>query len=227
MRKTFVIAALGFWLTGPGLLFAEEIDRLLAAVNGKVITEGDLKMARSLNTVLALGKDVATASREEALSRLIDLELTRQELENFPVGQSDQSRIQADVQARISDLRNAYAEVGGLPMILRQFGLQEDELVSYVRLQALVDRFIDLRFGPLVSISAEEVEAYYRETLAPLLKKSNSVLPPLDDVAAKIREILAKDKATAAYVEWIDNIRSHSRIEIFTDTVPPSEKKQP
>ena len=227
MRKTFVIAALGLWLTAPRLSSAQEIDRLLASVNGQVITEGDLKMAYALNTVLTLGKDVAMPSREEALDRLINLELTRQELENFPVEQGDQSRIQADVQEKMSDLRNAYAEIGGLATVLRQLGLQEDEIISYVRLQALVDRFIDLRFGPLVSISAEEIEAYYRETLAPLLKKSNSTLPPLEDVASKIREILAKDKATAAYVEWVGNIRSHSRIEIFAGAAPSSEKKRP
>ena len=227
MRKTFVIAVLLFWLTGPGLSSAEEIDRLLAAVNGRVITEGDLRMAHALNAVLTLGKGVATVSRQEALDRLINLELTRQELENSPVEQGDQSRIQASARARISDLKSTYAEIGGLPSILRQLGLQEDELFSYVRLQALVDRFIDLRFGSLVSVSAEEVEAYYRETLAPLLKRSGSALPPLDEVAPKIREILTKDKATAAYIEWVGNIRSHSRIEIFANTVPGSEKKQP
>lgn len=226
-RKTFIIAVLVFWLTGTGLLSGEEIDRLLAAVNGRVITEGDLKMALSLNAVLTLGKGVAGPSRQEALDRLINLELTRQELENFPVEQGDQSKIQASVQARIGALKSAYAEIGGLPTILRQLGLQEDELFSYVRLQALADRFIDMRFGPFVSISAAEVEAYYRETLAPPLARSGSALPTLDEVAPKIKEILTKDKATAAYVEWVDNIRSHSRIEIFANAAPPAEKKQP
>ena len=226
-KKAFIIVALVFWLMGSGSLSAEEIDRLLAAVNGRVITEGDLGMALSLNALLTLGKGVARPSRREALDRLIDLELTRQELENFPIEQSDQSRIQAGVQARIGDLRSAYAEIGGLPTILRQLGLQEDELLSFVRLQVLADRFVDLRFDPFVSISAAEVEAYYRETLAPPLIKSGTPLPPLDEVAPKIREILTKDKATAAYIAWRDNIRSHSRIETFADAAPPEEKKQP
>jgi hypothetical protein len=226
-RKAFIIAVLVFWMTGTGLSSAQEIDRLLAAVNGRVITEGDFQMALSLNAVLTLGKGVARPSRQEVLDRLINLELTRQELENFPVEQGDRSKIQASVQATMSDLKSAYAEIGGLPAILRQLGLQEDELLSYVRLQVLADRFIDLRFGPFVSISAAEVEAYYRETLAPPLERSGSALPPLDEVAPKIKEILTKDKATAAYVEWVDNIRSHSRIEIFANTAPPSEKKQP
>jgi hypothetical protein len=227
LKKTCITAVLVFWLTGAGLSSAEEIDRLLAAVNGRVITEGDLKMALALNAVLTLGKGVAQPSRQEVLDRLIYLELTRQELENFPVEQGDQSRIQASVRARMNDLKSAYAEIGGLPAILRQLGLQEDELFSYVRLQALADRFVDLRFAPFVSISAAEIEAYYRETLAPPLARSGSALPPLDEVASKIKEILTKDKATAAYVEWVDNIRSHSRIEFFANTAPPSEKKRP
>src|SRR5437016_10445175 len=33
--------------------FPEEIDRLLVAVNGRVVTEGDLRLAHNLNAILA------------------------------------------------------------------------------------------------------------------------------------------------------------------------------
>jgi hypothetical protein len=150
MKKPSIMAILMFWSMAAGRLPAEEIDRLLAAVNGRVITEGDLKMARSLNALYLLGRSNPDASREQEVSSLIDLELIRQEMENFPIGQSDQSRIQSEVQAKMEDLKSAYAEIGGLPALLRQLGLQDDELLDYLRLRALVERFIYLRFRPFI-----------------------------------------------------------------------------
>ncbi len=187
---TFIVC---FSLAGASS--AEEIDRLLAAVNGKVITEGDLKMARSLYALVLLGKTETNQSREQELNGLIDLELYRQEMESFPIGQADTDTIQADVQARLDDLRSAYAEIGGLPALLSQLGIQEGELVSYLRLQALMKRFIELRFLPFVNASDKE-------------------------------EVL-EQKINAAMDQWIQNIRKHSRIELFDGPSSSNTRKRP
>jgi hypothetical protein len=167
--------------TGPGAV-AEEIDRLLAAVNGKVVTDGDLKMARSLNALILLGRTDATPSPEQELSRLIDLELIRQEMENFPIAAAGESGLQSEVQSQLEGLRNAYAEIGGLPALLRTLGLQESELISYLRLRELMKRFMNLRFRPFLATN---------------------------DPAE------SEKKLNAAMDQWIENIRAHSRIEIF------------
>ena len=64
-----------------------EIDRVLAAVNGKVITESDVRVARDLNSLLVFGQgsDRGGLSVPDELNRMVDLELIRQELENFPL----------------------------------------------------------------------------------------------------------------------------------------------
>jgi hypothetical protein len=66
----------------PSILGAE-IDRLLVTVNGKVITEGDLSLARGLNEVLSYGQDTKLNSKDSELDRLVNLELMRQELTSF------------------------------------------------------------------------------------------------------------------------------------------------
>jgi hypothetical protein len=175
-------------------LAAQEIDRLLAAVNGKVITEGDLSISRSLNSLILLGRSETNPTKAQELSRLIDLELIRQEMESFPFGQVDQSSIQSEVEKQRSALMTVYAEIGGLPALLRRLGLQEDELVSYLRLRVHMTRFMDLRFRPFVTgAQGDEVEA----------------------------------KVNAALDQWIQNIRSHSHVELFDDSVHSGEKKRP
>jgi hypothetical protein len=168
----------------------EEVDRLLAAVNGQVVTQGDLEMARSLNALILLGRTGAAPTAAEELNRLIDLELVRQEMENFPVGQADEKSLQSAVQSQLDGLRSAYAEIGGLPALLRSLGLQEGELVSYLRLRELMKRFMNLRFRPFVT-SADPSEL--------------------------------ESKVNAAMDQWIENIRAHSRIELFTRPPLPAE----
>jgi len=209
-----IVVLLAVNLAGSVPAPAREIDRLLAAVNGRVITEGDLNLARDLNALILLGRSDPPAGPEEALSRRIDLELMQQEMESF-LGQAGPEKIEAEAQARMAGLRSAYAEIGGLPALLRRLGLQEQELASYVRLILLTDRFSNLRFGPFVTVSEEEVQAYYRESLVPALAKSRSAVPPLSEVSARIEETLRQEKITAALDQWLQNIRNHSRIEYF------------
>ncbi len=200
---------LGFFMSR--YTHAEEIDRLIAAVNGKAITEGDLDLARSLNALMFYGK--SSGSRDDELNRLIDLELMRQELKNFGLTQEDEGR----VQARMQSLRDSYAETGGLPALLRQLGLQESELISYVRLEFSILKFVDFRFKPFVNVSEEEIKNYYEGRLSLQLRKSNLTLPALAEVSAKIEEILKEEKTNAVLEQWIGEIRRNSHIEYFDE----------
>ena len=227
MRRLWWIAAILLTCSAAAAQSAGEIDRLLAAVNGRIVTEGDLRIARPLNAVLSLGRSDTRGSRQVELNRLIDLELVRQELEYFPLEGGDQSRMQAEVLAKLDDFKEAYAEIGGLDALLRQLGLQEAELVAEVRLRMLTDRFIDLRFRPFAAPSELEVEAYYREKLVPVLQKKGSPLPPLGEVSPQISAILTEQKVTADYEAWIANIRNRARIEFFPGSGHLQEGKHP
>lgn len=191
---------------------AEEIDRLVAAVNGVVITEGDLDMARRLNAILFPGSTAAPASRDEEIERQIDQELMRQELKNFDIAE-EESRI----KSRMQSLREAYASKGGLSELLQRIGMQESELLSYIRLETSISRFVDFRFRPFIRISPEEIEAYYNERLTPQLQGAGVALPPLEQVSEKIRSILREEKINDVLDQWIKEIRRNSRIEYFHD----------
>ncbi len=215
-----LLAAGLFGSLGVKTAGAEEIDRVVVAVNGKIIAESDLRLARNLNTLLLFGRNEldTSRSREDQISRLIDLELIRQDLENFPLDAGEQNLI----ETRVEELKSGYAEIGGIAPIMRRLGLQVDELHSYLRLQASIMRFVNLRFRPFVSLSQEEVQVYYREKLLPRLQEAKSPVPPLEQVSAAIEDILREEKVSSALDGWIKEIRSHSRIEYFSDGTPPA-----
>jgi len=196
-----------------GISFGVELDRLIAAVNGEVITEGDLKLARTLSAVVFTANREAPGSRSDEIDHLIDLELMRQELKNFRLAQDDESRI----ESRLQSLRDYYAQQGGLPALLQRLGLQESELVSYLRLQSSILKFVDFRFRPFVSVSADEIQKYYEGRLREQLRKSGLELPPLTQVSARIEEILREEKMNAMLESWITEVRRNSRIEYFKD----------
>jgi hypothetical protein len=211
-RLLAIIAILtGPWPTQPRSASGTEIDRLLAAVNGKVITDLDLRLARVYNALLRFGRSGAELSREDELDRLIDIELMRQELESFPLAPSDES----ETEERMKELRQGYAEIGGLTVLLQRLGLQQDELESYLRLQAMTLRFLDLRFRPFVTVSPEEVQSYYTERLVPQLKRAGAGVPPLEEIEEQIGEIIIEEKVNLSMDEWIRNVRRYSRIELF------------
>jgi hypothetical protein len=192
-------------------VYSQEIDRLIVAVNGKVITEGDLDLAAKLNALISYGKNAAPRSRAEEINRLVDFELLRQELANFSLTQEDESK----VEVRIQSFRDAYAGQGGLEALLLRLGLQEPELRSYLRLESSILKFVDFRFRPFAVVSAEEIKDYYEGKFADQMKKAKEKMPPLSEVAAKIEEILREEKVNASLDQWIGGIHHNSRIEYF------------
>jgi hypothetical protein len=202
-----------FFVFKSGSIYGAEIDRLIAAVNGVAITEGDLNLARSLNTILFYGRSDAAGSRSEEIERLIDQELMRQELKNFSMTEVEESKI----AARMQSLRDGFAEKGGLSGLLQRTGLQESELIAYIRLESSILRFVDFRFRPFVSVSEEDIRAYYEKRLIPQLRESGIGLPALDQISAKIEVILREEKTNAVLDQWMKEIRRSSRIEYFND----------
>jgi hypothetical protein len=127
----------------------------------------------------------------------------------------------------MEDLRNAYAEIGGLGTLLARVGLQEAELRAYVTLQAAVDRFVDYRFRPFVTVSPEQKQSFYQERFLPQLKKTpGAQIPTLEEVSAKIEEILTEEKINEELNRWLVDIRRYSRIEFFKDEIPPGGSTQ-
>lgn len=208
---------------GSSFLRAEHADRLLVGVNGSVITEGDLYIARRLNDIIYPGRPANQASREEEIDRRINLELIRQELNNLHLEIEDES----PVQARLEAVVQKYEGSGGLAGILEASGISEEELYSYLKLEVLTARFLDFRFRAFVRVERKEIEDYYRERLQPQLRESGIDVPPLEEVSKKIEEILMEEKISEELDLWIEIAHSNARIEYFLDDTLRSPEKGP
>jgi len=190
---------------------AAEIDRLLAVVNGTVITRSDLELSRNLNLLLSIGKTTPGSSTGQEVRRLIDLEILRQELGNFPAIRIDPS----EVEAELENLRTTFAEIGGMPALLRKLGLLESELREYLKLQLSVLKFVRFRFEPFVTISEASILDYYEKVLVPELRKQpGSTIPPLEGLKEEIENLLRQKEVDTALEKWLTDVRKISKIEV-------------
>jgi hypothetical protein len=211
MRRLFSVAA--SWLLLTAVVCGAELDRLVAAVNGKVLTQLDLELARRLNVVLSAGgQDPGSKKPGEEIERMIDFELVRQELQNFPADSADESRIEQQTQ----ELRRSYeSEPGGLQAVARRYGVTDADVNAYLRVQASIMRFVNFRFSPFATVTDSEVTRYYEDNLVPRLRAANARIPAVGEISEKIREVLRAEKVNAALEQWIQDLRRHARIEYF------------
>ncbi|MEJ2245277.1 MAG: hypothetical protein P8Y80_04175 [Acidobacteriota bacterium] len=190
-------------------LSAEEIDRLLVAVNGTVITEGDLYIARSLKMLMAYGEPTDPVPPEE--------------VNKLPNGKFEsQKRTQLRLlDANLLKLHDRYGGEEGLLGQLEKIGVQESELVSFLRLEFSIWKFVEFRFQPFApGVSAKDIEDHYNETYVPQLRELGLEIPPLEAVSAEIEGILVEEQINADLDQWIQDTRRNSRIEYFNDYGP-------
>ncbi|MBI2821885.1 MAG: hypothetical protein HYX74_06645 [Acidobacteria bacterium] len=192
---------------------AEIVDRVAAVVNDRVITLSDVEWS-FLDTRSGLPAD--PHARQEALAarldRLVEQELIAQEAEKEPLFALDDS----DVENELKKLEGRYGGRKQLEAAARRSGLSLERLRPLLRRQISVLKFVETRLRPFILVSAEEIAAYYRETLiAELQKQGIPDAPPLESVRAQIDRLLAEQKLDKELEKWVAAARKRARIIIL------------
>lgn len=189
------------------------VDRIVATVNGHPILQSDWDEAVEYEAFVN-GRDPASTTldqRKAALDRLIDQELIHEQ-----IPQTKSEHVTADdINRRIQEVRKAHPEAStsdAWNAVLQHYGLTEAELREKVASELDDMRAVDAHLRPNVQIDSRTIEAYYQNTLLPELRHSGSADVPLDQVAPKIRELLAQQKINDLLVNWIRTLRAESDI---------------
>lgn len=75
-------------------------------------------------------------------------------------------------------------------------------------------RLVDAHLRPTVQIDSKSIEAYYRDKFIPQLKQTGAGDVPLEEVSAKIRELLTEEKVSELMVSWLHSLRSESKVSV-------------
>lgn len=204
MRTAVILVVISIALgAAPTTVRAQDvlIDRVLATVEGRVITLSDVRAARALGLVTA-GTDAG--STEAVLNVLIDRALVLEEVERYAPPEPDPAAIDRAVAA----IRAPHA--ASFDASLRVAGLDDTAVRQWVRNDLRVERYLAQRFAGTVEPTDDDIETYRRRHAE---DPGRSGQAP-DDAA--VRAAVTAERRAALVREWIDGLRARAGLSIST-----------
>jgi len=185
----------------------EVVDRIVAVVNEEVITLTDIQIIQRFGLYEDLEESPDVDKQTQILQRLIDQKL---------VVQLASERLTVDeveLEAFLSDIvQRTDPELAG--KVLLQFGLDWDDLKSYIREKLLFQKIISQRFSFGVIVSIEEIEEYYEQVYVPAQRSKDITPLPMIEVLDEIEGELKRLKVENQVQEWIANLKREADIQI-------------
>ena len=205
----------------------EVIDRIVATVNGHIILQSDWSEALRYEGLLSARSlsDFTEDERRAVLDRLIDQELLGEQMKSALIRHASEE----EATAQVAQTRQLYQEAAtddGWKAVLAKFGLTEKALVAHVQEQLDLMRLVDAHLRPTIQIDSKSIEAYYRDRFIPQLKQSGTGEVPLQEVSAKIRELLTEERVSELMVSWLHSLRSESKLSMPGAPEPTAEGVQ-
>jgi peptidyl-prolyl cis-trans isomerase SurA len=203
------------------------VDRMVVVVNNRVITQSDWDEQERFEALVEGRSPKNAEPSPAALERLIDRELISEHIRNVSFQHATAEQIAkqiAEIRKQIPAQQSQTEE--DWKRTLAEYSLTQEDLEDIIAKQLDVLRFVEVRFRPSVQVSPEEVDAYYRETFLPELKKSanGGPQPSLDQVKDKIRELLVEQRVNDILNTWVQGLRNQANIQRLDSPAPATQK---
>jgi len=205
------------------------LDSVVAVVNNHAILASDIDDEIRLSVIDPNQVGQGSLTPQRALEQLIARTLVEQQIRQEDVEESMPTG--AEVDERIAELRRQLpacvhshcASDKAWTAFLAEHGLTPERVQAYMLHRMEILRFIELRFRSGIRISQREVEAYYRDTLLPQYRPGEAI-PPLDQVAPRIEEILLEQQVNVLFDQWLDNLRKQGDVQILDPALGAAEQ---
>jgi hypothetical protein len=204
MRNSFAALAVAGCLVGAGAgLRAEVIDRILAVVDGALVTQSDVAIAVRLGLVPA-------ASAPDPVSGVLDVLIERRLMLAEVDRYAPPAPPEADVDRHVADIR---ARAGAqFDAILLQGGISVEQLRRQVRDDLRIDAYLQQRFGAMQP-SEEEILQYYRDH--PAVFSQNGAVRPFTDAHDVAKAALVAERRGGTIRDWIAGLRKRANVNVL------------
>jgi hypothetical protein len=176
------------------------LDRIVARVNGAVITLTDVKAAVTLALV-----DVPPGAEESvAIERMIDRQLVLAEVARFAPPEPAPEDVARETAALIE-------RVGGrLSALTAATGVDEAGIRDMARDNLRIQAYLNQRFGGALQLTEEEVEQYYR--IRPDEFTRNGTLMTFGEAEPLARERAGNERRASTVAQWMRDLRSRAEV---------------
>jgi hypothetical protein len=190
------------WTLSGGLASGQVIDRVVAAVGGRIVTASDVRAARDFGLVRA----DAAPDTSAIVRRLVDRILVLDEVERYAPPEPDE----ASVTARLDAIRARFPTPEAFAAAMRVAGVDEASLRQWVRDDLRIRAYLEQRFAGVMEPSGEDLENYARQVRADAARDGQT--PAEDEVRRLARERAVADRREALIREWIEGLRRRASV---------------
>jgi hypothetical protein len=197
----------------------DEVDRVVAIVNGELILDSDVDRERRFAELLPYGEASGPYNREAAIERLINRDLILQQVELQPGDVITQQAAAKDLEAlrkSIPACEKYHCETEeGWNQFLATEGFTDESLTSLWRQRMEVLAFIELRFRMGVRVTPADIQEYYEKTMLPQYAAQHAKVPPLSAISNRIQEVLLQQRVSKLLDDWLDSLRAQGNVVVL------------
>jgi len=188
------------------------IDRVAALVDRQVLTVSEVSQMADIRFFPRLAAQSDDDHRRFILDSLIAQALRFRDVERF--GAEDVSK--DSIEARLLQIQKRFASPAEFTATLQRAQLSLDEVRALVKRQLQVEGYIQERFAPMIFVSTDEIEAYYRGTWSQQRRQRGLPVPQLSEVQDEIRTLLKSTRLQQEVDKWTTQLRSRANVDVYT-----------
>jgi peptidyl-prolyl cis-trans isomerase SurA len=196
----------------------QEIDRVVAIVNGDLILDSDVDEERRFTELQPFRDRQNDTSRNSAIERLINRDLILQQIKLRP----EEPISDAAVNKELESLRKSLPECksvcdteSGWQSFLAAHGFTQQTLTARWRARMEVLRFIEERFRMGIRIPSADIKNYYEKTMLPQYAHEHATPPKLDAISDRIQEVLLQQQVSNLLGDWLKSLRAQGSVVVL------------
>ncbi len=198
----------------------EEIDRVVAIVNGQVVLDSDVNEEHRFEVIQPYPSSAGTQpTRAREIERLVNRGLILQQARL----ETEETITDADVEKEIRNLRatlpgcksQGCGTDAAWEHYLASQGFSAEEFRTRWKERMEVLSFIQERFGAGTSVSDGQVREFYQNTMLPQYKKAGTKPAPFKSVEPRIREVLQQQQVSSLLRDWLQSLRAQGSITVL------------
>ncbi|HEX2835518.1 MAG TPA: hypothetical protein VHW00_21075 [Thermoanaerobaculia bacterium] len=189
---------------------AVTVDRIAAVVDRQVLTVSEVSQMVELRFFVR-SSESDDDHRHDVLDALIAQALRYRDAERF--GEQD---IAADtIEARLVEIQGRFASAEEFNAALARTELTLDEVRALVKRQLQVEAYIQERFAPLVFVSNEDIDTYYRGPWSEQRRARGLAVPPLAAVREEVRAAVRSSRLQSEVDRWTAQLRERANVDVY------------
>lgn len=189
---------------------AVTVDRIAAVVDQQVLTVSEVTQMVDIRFFPRTAES-EDDHRRDVLEALIAQALRFRDVERF--GAQD---IPKDtIEARLEEIQRRFPSQADFAAALGRAELTLDEVRALVKRQLQVEAYIQERFAPLVFVSSEDIEAYYRGPWTGQRRERGLPVPPFEAVREEVRVAVRATRVQQEIDRWTAQLRERANVDIY------------